>query len=87
MLIVGCIPGANDVYYGDIRNRTRKDGGQWLQPGLLSFFNTKLEESNELITPSQQEHYLRLNKIQSVLRIPRKIAWKVKRLLMRVMKP
>lgn len=52
-LTVGCIPGANDVYYGDIRNRTRKDGGQWLQPGLLSFFNTKLEESNELLTPSQ----------------------------------
>lgn len=47
LLSIGLIPGQDKVGYGDIRNRTKQDGGQWLQPGLLSFFNTHLSESNE----------------------------------------
>jgi hypothetical protein len=42
---LGVIPGYT-VRYGDIRNRQMKNGGQWLQPELLSFFNTELCQSN-----------------------------------------
>jgi len=47
MMTLGYIPGAYDVKYGDIRNRRRPDGTNWLQPELLAFFNSKLEDSNE----------------------------------------
>lgn len=46
MLSMGLIPHANDVHYGDIRDRETIDGKHWLQPELRAFFNTKLEESN-----------------------------------------
>lgn len=47
LLTLGLIPNATDVKYGEIRNRVRADGTQWLQPELLKFFNTKLEDSNQ----------------------------------------
>jgi len=46
LLTMGLIPHANDVHYGNIRDRKRADGGHWLQPELKAFFNSKLEESN-----------------------------------------
>lgn len=45
-LTLGLIPRHNKVRYGDLRNRVRPDGTQWLQPQLMEFFNSKLEESN-----------------------------------------
>ncbi len=43
----GLIPGATEIGYGDIRNRVREDGSEWLQPELRDFFNSKLNESNK----------------------------------------
>lgn len=54
LLTLGCIPRFTDVGYGDIRNRNKLDGGQWIQPEMLSFLNTKLEESNELLTDEEK---------------------------------
>lgn len=55
----GVIPGQTDVGYGDIRNRIRADGTEWLQPELKAFFNTKLIESNEPWPMRQEAKYLR----------------------------
>lgn len=51
-LTLGLIPGYT-ARYGDIRNRVKVDGGQWLQPELLSFFNSKLEDLNGKYPPPQ----------------------------------
>lgn len=47
MLSMGLIPHLNDVHYGYLRDRVKQDGGTWLQPELRSFFDEKLEDSNE----------------------------------------
>lgn len=47
LLTLGLIPGATNVRYGDIRNRVRTDGTEWLQPELKNFFNTQLSETNK----------------------------------------
>ena len=54
MLTLGCIPDFSDVKYGDIRNRVRMDGTQWIAPEMLTFLNSKLEESNELLSAEEQ---------------------------------
>lgn len=46
-MTLGLIPHKYSTRYGDIRDRVKVDGSHWLQPELLSFFNTKLEDSNE----------------------------------------
>lgn len=86
LLTLGCIPGATSVRYGNVRNRIRNDGGQWLQPELLSFFNTKLEENNQRLTSKQEKYYLRLRKIQNVMSRLKRIPRKFKRLLKRLIK-
>lgn len=53
LMTLGLIPGKYATGYGDVRNRVRADGSQWLQPELLSFFNSKLEESNKKLNPLQ----------------------------------
>ena len=55
LLTLGCIPGFTDVKYGDIRNRVRSDGTQWIAPNMLAFLNSKLEESNELLTSRERK--------------------------------
>lgn len=47
LLTLGCIPNFTQVKYGDIRNRVKEDGSEWLQPELKSFFNSTLVESNQ----------------------------------------
>ena len=47
LLTLGCIPHVTNVRYGDIRNRIKTNGGEWLQPEVKSFFNSTLVESNE----------------------------------------
>jgi hypothetical protein len=67
LMSLGFIPHKYSTRYGDIRNRVRPDGSQWLQPELLSFFNGKLEESNREFSPMQKfifrtkEHFRRKN--------------------------
>ncbi|MFR3328876.1 MAG: radical SAM protein [Odoribacter splanchnicus] len=46
LLTLGCIPRFTKIKYGDIRNRVKNDGSEWLQPELKSFFNSTLMESN-----------------------------------------
>ena len=56
LLTLGYIPHQYATCYGNIRDRIRPDGTHWLQPELLAFFNTKLEETNqELPMLSQQQ--------------------------------
>lgn len=45
-LTLGLIPHAYATGYGDVRNRVKADGSEWLQPELKFFFNTKLEDAN-----------------------------------------
>ena len=47
LMTLGLIPGNTSVRYGDIRDRQRDDGTNWLQPELKDFFNGKLEENND----------------------------------------
>lgn len=54
LLTLGAIPGFTDVGYGDIRDRQRIDDETWLQPELKAFFNSKLEESNEIYKMHQK---------------------------------
>ena len=85
-LTVGCIPGANSTRYGNIRNRVREDGTNWLQPGLLAFLNTKLEETNERLSPKQERRELARGILGNILMMPRRIAGKVKRVMQGVLK-
>ena len=56
LLTLGCIPYFTSVKYGNIRNRINVDGSNWIQPTMLSFLNTKLEESNEIITKKEKKN-------------------------------
>jgi len=61
LLTLGLIPHSTNVRYGNIRNRIRTDGGEWLHPVLKSFFNTQLIETNRRYSkPKQLLHNLRL---------------------------
>ena len=55
LMTLGCIPNLTEVRYGDIRNRIRPDGTEWLQKEVKQFFNTQLKESNQ--------EYSKINKI------------------------
>jgi len=54
----GLIPDKTDVCYGDIRNRVKTDGSEWLQPELKEFFNTKLVESNKKWSLLRKSRYM-----------------------------
>lgn len=54
LLTLGYIPNFTEVRYGDIRDRVRADGTHWIQPKMLAFLNSKLEESNELISKDEK---------------------------------
>lgn len=55
LLTLGCIPHFTNVGYGNIRNRIKEDGGEWLQPEVKSFFNSTLVESNEEYSESKKK--------------------------------
>lgn len=57
-LTLGYIPRKYATCYGNIRDRIRLDGTHWLQPDLLAFFNTKLEESNRELPMLSQKQVL-----------------------------
>ena len=54
LMTLGCIPEQTNVCYGNIRDRKKKDGGNWLQPELKSFFNTKLNQVNKEISVGEK---------------------------------
>ena len=49
LLSAGLIPELDTPGYGDLRDRRRADGSHWLQDDLLTFFNTKLANSNKVL--------------------------------------
>ena len=73
-LSFGVIPNSTEVGYGELRNRVRKDGSEWLQPELKAFFNTKLEKNNQQWSKVKQKRYLQINKRKSLRSIRGKLA-------------
>ncbi|MGL4853603.1 MAG: radical SAM protein [Phocaeicola sp.] len=61
MLTLGCIPNLTTVKYGDIRNRRKEDGTEWLQPKVKEFFNSTLVESNKEYSDAMKAKKLRDN--------------------------
>lgn len=50
LLTFGLIPDEEiETGFGEIRNRVREDGSEWLQPELKEFFNGKLRYSNNVL--------------------------------------
>lgn len=70
LMTMGLIPGATDVGFGDIRNRVRTDGQEWLQPELKAFFNSKLVDSNREYTQAQKNMALLRNSILKTASLP-----------------
>lgn len=56
LMTLGLVPNGTDVRYGDIRNRVREDGREWLQPELKAFFNSTCVESNRELTLPQKAY-------------------------------
>jgi len=77
LLTLGLIPNVTDVRYGNIRDRIRTDGTHWLQPELLSFFNSQCGESNREISEHDKKVYKQrviIHKFESIYpRAKRKI--------------
>lgn len=65
-LSLGYIPTLDTPGYGDLRNRVREDGSEWLQPELRDFFNTKLKDSNEQLSESEQKRVIFDSKIHAL---------------------
>lgn len=55
LLSCGLIPELDTPCYGDLRNRIKEDGTEWLQPALKNFFNSKLMDSNELLNEKDKK--------------------------------
>ncbi len=81
LLTLGLIPGATQIRYGDIRNRIKEDGSEWLQPELKAFFNTKLAESNSEYSMRQKRKAILQNNIDFLKQLPTKVTRKAHRVL------
>jgi len=68
LMTLGLIPNKYMTCYGTIRDRVRADGTHWLQPELLSFFNTKLEESNKPYSKLRIYTRFRIKQCKSALK-------------------
>jgi len=76
-LTLGLIPHSTNVRYGEIRNRIKEDGTQWLQSELLQFFNTQLVENNEELSKREKDNIILENRYQYVRNIPKKVVKKL----------
>ena len=79
LLTLGNIPHKYPVGYGEIRDRVKTDGSHWLQPELLAFFNSKLEESNTEYSDFQKRLWL-------IRHLPARMAREVKRTIRHIVK-
>lgn len=57
-LTFGTIPEITRVRFGDIRNRVKLDGTEWLQCSLKNFFNSKLEDNNVELFVADKNKYI-----------------------------
>lgn len=78
-LTLGNIPHKYPTGYGEIRDRVKSDGSHWLQPELLAFFNSKLEDSNVEYSDLRKTYWLMRN-------YPRRIASKSKNIIRKIIK-
>jgi len=78
---VGCIPGFTSVKYGDIRDRVRSDGKHWIQPKMLAFLNSKLEESNPFSERKKKIGDAWKAFSWRIKTLPKKVRGKIKRLV------
>lgn len=81
LLTVGCIPGFTSVKYGDIRDRVRSDGKHWIQPKMLAFLNSKLEESNPFSERKKKIGDAWKAFSWRIKTLPKKVRGKIKRLV------
>lgn len=68
LMTLGCIPKKYRTRYGDIRDKTKSDGTHWLQPELLDFFNSKLEETNTEYSAAEKAGTLVIGFSKKILR-------------------
>lgn len=57
LLTLGLIPELKTPGYGDIRDRIKNDGNQWLNDSLKNFFNSKLSNNNNLVSIDQKKEF------------------------------
>ncbi|WP_455669347.1 radical SAM protein [Phocaeicola sp.] len=69
LLTLGCIPNFTNVKYGDIRNRVKEDGSEWLQSELKSFFNSTLVESNREYSEKEKQIIKIKNSVFDVMKL------------------
>jgi hypothetical protein len=79
LLTFGNIPHkfTNLKYGDDIRDRIKDDGGHWLKPKLLAFFNSRLEETNGEISLAEKRLNRIISKISKITSIPKRVMRKV----------
>lgn len=77
MLTLGCIPNFTEVKYGDIRNRIKSDGSEWLQPELKQFFNSRLYENNDEYNRIKRYRINSINMIKNISEKRKKILKKI----------
>lgn len=75
-LTVGLIPNFTDYKYGNIRNRVKTNGDDWLTREALDFFNSKLEESNDMYTVAEEKVIMRKCFYEDILN-PKRIVKKI----------
>ena len=77
LLTLGLIPGFTTVGYGDIRDRVRPDGSHWIQPKMLAFLNSKLEQTQPTWSKAQFA-------VMELRMFARRVVRKVKRMLHKI---
>lgn len=80
LLTLGLIPYATDICYGNIRNRIKVDGSQWLQPELLSFFNSKCIETNNEFSQKEKGRYEIFSLLWTIQNLPKRAVNKTVRI-------
>ena len=81
LLTLGCIPNFTSVRYGDIRDRVRPDGTHWIQPKMLAFLNSKLEETNQFSTKKRKRKDKAKCNLWLIKMFPKRALGKIKRML------
>ena len=81
LMAAGLIPELvkkDNVHYGDLRNRIKTDGFQWLQPELLEAFNNRVNDDNYEITVAEKRKHIIKNKVDGYVDYAKRILAKKK---------
>lgn len=77
LLSCGLIPELSTPGYGDLRNRVKSDKEEWLHPELKDFFNSKLANSNSLLSNKEKTKYKYILQKERSKRLIKRIIKKV----------